>query len=92
MEKQLTDEQKKKLRKLEWKILKRSALGTFKNFCLFAISSAIIIFINLFFVHSDSFVLIGSVISYFFIMRSWIRQLSEDRKKIVEELKKILEE
>jgi hypothetical protein len=89
--KEITEEQKKKFKKLQIKFALRMALQGVKYGSLLFAATSIVCAIDVFYVQNQTFAFIGSMISTIFIFRSFRLSLAREHDRVREEVKKILE-
>lgn len=90
--KQLTEEQHKKLKKLQQKFSLRMA-GVSAKFALTLLGANLVVcMIDAFYVHNQSFAFISAMVSTIFAFRSFRFSLMREHDRVREEVKKILEE
>lgn len=92
MEIKLTDEQKKQLKVLRRKFALNAAFAGIKFAASIFLSNILVLAINAFFVHNNTFAFIGCLVSDFMVCRSLRLYLMKEFEKIKAEIEKILKE
>lgn len=90
-QKQLTEEQKAKLKKLHKSFILKAAFSGAKFGVTICLANVVITAIDVFYVHNQSFAFVSSVVSAFLIFRSFRVETLKEHDRIKEETKKILE-
>ena len=89
--KELTQEQKDKIKKLHRSAMKHSAFLGVKTALLLITANAVVIVADALYVHSQAFCFIGGFMNAIFIFRALNRETKKEHDRIKEEVKKILE-
>lgn len=89
--KELTEEQKKKIAKLQQKFMLATGLVGAKAGLLMFLANAIVVGVDVMYVHNQSFVIFMAIVNAFMVFRSMRSDMMECEEKAREELKKILE-
>lgn len=89
--KDLTEEQKAKLKKLHWSFMKNSVWIGLKCSSLLILADAAIIVLNALYVQNNTFAFVGGCINAFFILSYMGRESRKERDRVDEEAKKILQ-
>lgn len=87
----LSDEQKKKLKKLARRAAFKGAFISFKFLMLLFLANAVIVTLDQLYVHNTIFTFTGAVVNGLFLMRTLSVDLGNQRVKLAEEVKQILE-
>jgi 4-hydroxybenzoate polyprenyltransferase len=87
----ITDEQKKKLKKLARKAGFKGALISTKFITLLFLANSVIVVLDQLYVHNLVFTFIGAFVNTLFLMRTLRVDLNNQRAKLAEEVKQILE-
>jgi hypothetical protein len=88
----LSEEQKKKIKKLRLSAALRSAGIGIKFTGLILLADTLVVILNTFYVHNQIFAFIGGAISAIFAFRYFHLSLQKEYDRIREEVKKILED
>lgn len=89
--KEITEEQKKKFKKLQKSFAFRMA-GVGAKFALtLFFANLVVCLIDVFYVHNQTFAFLGGMISAIFAFRSFRLSLTKEHDRVREEVKKILE-
>jgi hypothetical protein len=89
--KELTEEQKKKFKKLQRTFaLRMAGVGAKFGLTLF-LANLVVCLIDVFYVHNQVFTFLGAMISAIFAFRSFRLSLTREHDRVREEVKKILE-
>lgn len=90
-EKPLTEEQVKKLKKLHRRFGLKIAFLTFKMVFTLFVANLVVGLIDFAYVHNQVFVFLGGFLNGFMLFRSFSISLAQERDKVKEELKNILD-
>jgi len=90
--KELTEEQKKKLSKLQTKFMLKTGVVGIKAGAIIFAANAVVIAIDLLYAHSQPFVVFMTVVNFLMIFRHMRAELIELEDEAREECKKILED
>jgi len=89
--KELTEEQKKKFSLLFRSTMKKSALIGAKYGLFLFLTNAVVIAIDVLYVQSQAFALIGGALNAIFIFRAMGKETQKEHDRVKAEAKKILE-
>lgn len=88
---QFNEEQKNKLRALRKSSFRNSAKISMKMFALLLPANAIIVAMDVLWIHSQTFSFVGSMMNAFFICSMTGREMRQERDRVREEVKKIFD-
>lgn len=89
--KELTEEQKKSLKKLQRSFALRMVFKGFKFAGLLFLSSLVISAVDVFYVHNKEFTILSTITTFILIFGSFHNSIVSEHDRIREEIKKILE-
>lgn len=89
---QLTEEQKKQLKKLQTKFAWKMTFETFKLCSFIFLASTVLSVINYMYIKSQGFLFLGSFVTGFLLFRTFRFASEQEYAKVKEEIRKIIQQ